>query len=71
MQDRHAEARAVPVVDRLRDDDGWKLISAKEENGFTIVKFWRLLDTGDTSQDLVIPRVSKAVHNTYYINRVF
>ena len=51
MQDRFADARALPPMDRQQD---WTLVAGKEENGWSIVSFNRALQTGDTrDRDIV------------------
>ena len=51
MQDRFADARALPPVDSQQD---WTLVAGKEENGWTIVAFNRTLQTGDArDRDIV------------------
>ena len=51
VQDRFADARALPSVDSQQD---WTLVAGKEENGWTIVSFTRALQTGDTrDRDIV------------------
>ena len=51
VQDRFADARALPPVDNQQD---WTLVAGKEENGWTIVAFNRTLHTRDTrDRDIV------------------
>ncbi|XP_032219319.2 DBH-like monooxygenase protein 1 isoform X2 [Nematostella vectensis] len=48
LQDRYAEAKALPVLDNQQD---YKLDDASEEGGYTILKFTRKYDTCDAKQD--------------------
>ena len=47
-------AQTLPKID---DEQNWFLIEGTEDNGWTTLKFWRLLDTGDSSEDIVIGEV--------------
>lgn len=61
MQDRRTDDRSreqVPAIDAQQD---WNLTAGSQDNGFTILEFFRLLDTTDTAGDLVIEEV-KSTH---------
>ena len=56
LQDRIVpDTQALPNTDQ---EQNWFLIEGTEDNGWTTLKFWRLLDTGDSSEDIVIGEVS-------------
>ena len=44
LQDRYAFGRFTPVIDK---EQNWFLISGKEENGITILQFWRKFTSCD------------------------
>lgn len=50
--DRYVTSDRQVKIDSKQD---WFLLAGKQTNGFTIIKFTRLIDTCDTAQDLVIP----------------
>ena len=44
LQDRFAEVRATPPIDQQQD---WRLVTAEEQDGYTILEFSRKLITCD------------------------
>ena len=58
LQDRRtsAAARIMPIIDAQQD---WNLEYGIQDNGFTTLEFFRLLDTGDTTGDRVIQEVQR------------
>ena len=55
-QDRHADGHVMPKIDSKQD---YELISLKEDNGKTTMKFKRKLDTCDPQDNKI--EVSKAL----------
>ena len=65
LQDRIVpDTQAIPNIDQKQN---WFLIEGTENNGWTTLKFWRLLDTGDSSEDIVIGEVS-AFQNLLFLH---
>ena len=58
MQDRYAEMRALPPIDPSQD---WFLSFGEEEDGYTVLEFYRNLTTCDT-QDVDINVSTSAMH---------
>ena len=50
LQDRHADGRVMPNIDSQQDCE---LISLKEDNGKTTMKFERKLDTCDPQDNKI------------------
>ena len=50
LQDRHADGRVMPNIDSQQD---YELISLKEDNGKTTMKFKRKLDTCDPQDNKI------------------
>ncbi|XP_070564696.1 DBH-like monooxygenase protein 1 homolog [Ptychodera flava] len=61
--DRHATAYSEPIVDSRQD---YKLLLGKEEDGFTIFKFERLIDTCDDEYDWQLKRETTRVIWAYH-----
>ena len=51
MQDRYAYTRDLPRLDEQQD---WKLISATEQDGYTIIEMERPLETCDSRDDFTL-----------------
>ena len=58
MQDRFAEMRTLPPID---DSQDWFLTFGEEEDGYTILEFYRNLSTCD-AQDLDISVSTGTMH---------
>ena len=51
LQDRYAERRATPTLD---DQQNWILLQGEEEDGFTVLRFWRNFSSCDNTSDIAV-----------------
>ena len=63
IQDRHATGRVRPIVDNTTTD--WFGLQGREQNGWTAIRFRRLLDTCDP-MDVPI-KVGSCLHLLNYL----